>query len=58
MARSKGRSILWGPLNRVTAKLYRLLAGSVIGRVMTGYRRVDAAFAKGDDVFGACAVLP
>ena len=47
MAKSKGRSILWGALNRGTAKLYRLLAGSVIGRVMTGYRRADTAFAKG-----------
>ena len=58
MARSKGRSILWGPLNRVTAKLYSLLAGSVIGRVMTGYRRVDAAFAKGKRYTGRHTCAP
>lgn len=58
MARSKGRSILWGPLNRVTVKLYRLLAGSVIGRVMTGYRRVDAAFAKGKRYTGRHTCAP
>lgn len=46
MAKAKGQGILWDTLNRGTAKLYRLVARSFIGRVMTGYRRADAAFAK------------
>ena len=45
MAKSKG--ILWDRLNRGTAKLYALVAGSCVGRFLTGYRRADEAFAKG-----------
>lgn len=45
MAKPKG--ILWDPLNRATAKLYALIAGSWPGRLLTGYRRADETFAKG-----------
>jgi hypothetical protein len=34
-------------LNRQTAKLYALIAASWPGRMLTGYRKLDAAFAKG-----------
>ena len=47
MARSKSKSYLWDGLNRQTAKLYALIAASWPGRMMTGYRKLDAAFAKG-----------
>ena len=43
----KTQGILWDRLNRGTAKLYALIAGSWMGRLMTGYRRADEAFAKG-----------
>ena len=45
MAKHHTRGIVWDSLNRGTAKLYRLIAGSFVGRVMTGYRRADTAFA-------------
>lgn len=45
MAKHHTRGIVWDSLNRGTAKLYRLITGSFVGRVMTGYRRADAAFA-------------
>ncbi len=45
MAKTKG--ILWDRLNRGTAKLYALIGSSRVGRFLTGYRRVDEAFAKG-----------
>lgn len=45
MAKSKG--ILWDRLNRGTARLYALVAGSRVGRFLTGYRRADEAFTKG-----------
>lgn len=47
MARSKSKSYLWDGLNRQTAKLYALIAASWPGRMLTGYRKLDAAFAKG-----------
>ena len=58
MSKNKGRSILWGTLNSGTAKLYRLVAGSLIGRIMTGYRRADAAFAKGKRYTGRHTCAP
>lgn len=58
MSKNKGRSILWGTLNSGTAKLYRLVAGSLMGRVMTGYRRADAAFAKGKRYTGRHTCAP
>lgn len=45
MARTKG--YLWNRLNHGTAKLYALVAGSLLGRLLTGYRKADATFAKG-----------
>jgi hypothetical protein len=45
MAKTKG--ILWNQLNCGTAKLYALIAGSCVGRFLTGYRKADEAFAKG-----------
>ena len=58
MSKNKGRSILWGTLNSGTAKLYRLVAGSLMGRIMTGYRRADAAFAKGKRYTGRHTCAP
>ncbi len=43
----KSGSILWDGLNRGAAWLYALIIRSRIGRVMTGYRKADAALAKG-----------
>ena len=37
-------SVLWRGLNRVTAWLYALIANSLIGRVLGGYRRASGAF--------------
>ena len=45
MAKSKG--ILLDRLNRGTAGLYALVAGSWVGRFFTGYRRADEALIKG-----------
>ena len=58
MAKHHNRGILWGSLNRGTAKLYRLIAGSLPGRIMTGYRRADAAFAGGKRYTGRHACMP
>ena len=58
MAKHHNRGILWGSLNRGTAKLYRLIAGSLPGRIMTGYRRADAAFAGGKRYTGRHACTP
>ena len=58
MAKTKGRSILWDHLNRGTAKLYRLVAGSFLGRTLTGYRRADAAFAGGKRYTGRHTCAP
>ena len=58
MAKVKGQGILWDTLNRGTAKLYRFVARSFIGRVMTGYRRADAAFAKGKRYTGRHTCAP
>ena len=58
MAKHHNRGILWGSLNRGTAKLYRLIAGSLPGRIMTGYRRADAAFAGGKRYTGRHTCTP
>ena len=58
MAKHHNRGILWGSLNRGTAKLYRLIAGSLPGRIMTGYRRADAAFAGGKRYTGRHTCAP
>lgn len=58
MAKHHNRGILWDSLNRGTAKLYRLIAGSLPGRIMTGYRRADAAFAGGKRYTGRHACTP
>lgn len=58
MAKARGRGILWDTLNLGTARLYRLVAGSFIGRVMTGYRRADAAFVKGKRYTGRHTCTP
>jgi hypothetical protein len=58
MAKTKGRSILWDHLNRGTARLYRLVAGSFLGRALTGYRRADAAFAGGKRYTGRHTCAP
>ena len=58
MAKPRGRSILWDHLNRGTAQLYRLMAGSFMGRILTGYRRVDAAFAGGKRYTGRHTCAP
>ncbi|MBO5512872.1 MAG: hypothetical protein J6K29_01320 [Clostridia bacterium] len=46
MAKAKRKGILWPWLDRGTAKLYALLGSSWLGRIMTGYRKADGAFAK------------
>lgn len=58
MAKQPTRGIVWDSLNRGTAKLYRLIAGSFVGRVMTGYRRADAAFAGGKRYTGRHTCAP
>ena len=58
MAGNKSRSILWDNLNRGTAKLYRIVENSFVGRVMTGYRRADAAFAGGKRYTGRHTCAP
>ena len=58
MAKTKHRGLVWDNLNRGTAKLYRLVAGSFLGRVMTGYRRADAAFARGKRYTGRHTCAP
>ena len=58
MAGNKGRSILWDNLNRGTAGLYRIVENSFVGRVMTGYRRADAAFAGGKRYTGRHTCAP
>ncbi len=40
-------TVLWGGLCRGTAWLYARIAHSRVGRLMTGYRRVDAALSGG-----------
>ncbi|MBQ9151618.1 MAG: hypothetical protein IJX72_05150, partial [Clostridia bacterium] len=40
-------SMLWDGLNRGTAWLYSVLAGSFLGRIFTGYRKIDDRLAKG-----------
>ncbi len=47
MAKNKTKGYIWDTLNQATAKLYAVIAASFPGRVMTGYRKADAAFAKG-----------
>jgi hypothetical protein len=47
MAKTTRKGILWHTLNRGTARLYGLIAGSWLGRICTGYRKLDDAFAKG-----------
>lgn len=47
MAKTTRKGILWHSLNRGTARLYGLIAGSWLGRIFTGYRKLDDAFAKG-----------
>ena len=58
MAKQPTRGIVWDSLNRGTAKLYRLITGSFVGRVMTGYRRADAAFAGGKRYTGRHTCAP
>lgn len=58
MAKQPTRGIVWDSLNRGTAKLYRLIAGSFVGRVLTGYRRADAAFAGGKRYTGRHTCAP
>lgn len=47
MAKTTRKGILWHSLNRGTARLCGLIAGSWLGRIFTGYRKLDDAFAKG-----------
>lgn len=43
----KRGSLLWDGLNRCTAWLYALILSSRMGRLMTGYRRTEAAISYG-----------
>ena len=45
MAKTTRKGILWHTLNRGTARLYGLIAGSWLGRICTGNRKLDDAFA-------------
>lgn len=45
--RRRRSSILWNKLNRVTSRFYAILVRSFIGRVATGYRRMDARLTGG-----------
>ena len=40
--RSRRRSILWNGLNKGTAWLYAVIMESFLGRILTGYRKIDA----------------
>ncbi len=44
--RSRRRSILWNGLNKGTAWLYAVLIGSFAGKILTGYRKIDAKLAE------------
>ena len=43
----KRGSLLWDGLNRGTSRLYALILGSWMGRLMTGYRKAEAALSYG-----------
>ena len=58
MAKTKSMGILWDRINRGTAKLYRAVENSFMGRIMTGYRRADAAFAGGKRYTGRHTCAP
>jgi hypothetical protein len=45
--RKRKNSLLWTGLNRGTSRLYAILAGSLLGRALTGYRQMDDSLAKG-----------
>ena len=44
---SRRRSILWNGLNKGTAWLYAVLIESFLGKILTGYRNMDAKLAQG-----------
>lgn len=60
MDQPKGRptGTLWNGLNRGTARLYRCIAHSWLGRLMTGYRKADAATVKGQHYLGRHQCTP
>ena len=45
--RRRRSSILWNKLNRGTSRFYAILVKSFIGRIATGYRRMDAKLLGG-----------